>query len=143
MRQGDMGCERSSGWRPPKQPLAPEVVLRTSGPLRPPSYKRMSRRVRCLTPTEPRSAILTILVDVDFKLHLRRAPFFYIEKCGAFVAPGYQLCAPLCAVQLCAPWGCPRPRPEAPSPTWLQNFVPQCAISNTNTCRHGLRGLVV
>ena len=36
-RQGDRGCERSSHWRPPRQPLAPEVVLRASGPLRPPS----------------------------------------------------------------------------------------------------------
>ena len=34
-RQGDRGCERSSHWRPPRQPLAPEVVLRASGPLRP------------------------------------------------------------------------------------------------------------
>ena len=41
-----MGCERSSRWRPPRQPLAPEVVLRASGPLRPRrgSYRKSAFR---------------------------------------------------------------------------------------------------
>ena len=33
--QGDMGCERSSRWSPSRQPLALELFLRTSVPLRP------------------------------------------------------------------------------------------------------------
>ena len=33
-RQGDIGCERSSRWGPPRQPLAPKAA---SQPLRPPS----------------------------------------------------------------------------------------------------------